>query len=58
MLQDRLPINMSVASEPLLLLAYIKDCRMKLWEQTFYTYFKGHDSLKKVTSLLVLTDQT
>ena len=47
MLQDRLPLNMSVASEPLLLPAYIEDCRMKLWEQAFYTYFRGQDSFKK-----------
>jgi hypothetical protein len=47
MRQDRLPINLTLASEPLLLPAYIEDCRMKLWEQAFYTYFRGHDSFKK-----------
>jgi hypothetical protein len=47
MRQDRLPLNMSLASEPMLLPAYIEDCRMKLWEQAFNTYFKGHDSFKK-----------
>jgi hypothetical protein len=47
MRQDRLPINMSVTSEPMLLPAYIEDCRMKLWDQTFNTYFKDHDSFKK-----------
>ena len=47
MYQDQLPIMMSVASEPMLLPAHIKDCRMKLWDQTFYTYFRGHDSFKK-----------
>ena len=44
--QDRFPINMSVRSEPMLLSAYIKDCRMKLWDHAFYTCFRGHDSLK------------
>ena len=47
MRQNRLPINMSVASERMLLPAYIEDCRMKLWDRVFYTYFRGHDSLKK-----------
>ena len=47
MCQNRVAINMSVASEPMLLPAYIKDCRMKLWDQAFNTYFKGHDSFKK-----------
>jgi hypothetical protein len=47
MRQDRLPINMSLASEPMLLPAYIEDCRMKLWEHAFNTYFRGHDSFKK-----------
>ena len=47
MRQDRLPINMSVACEPILLLAYIKDYRMKLWDHSFNTYFRGSDSFKK-----------
>ncbi len=47
MLQDRLPIDMGVAGEPKLLTPYIEDCRMKLWDQAFNTYFKGHDSFKK-----------
>ena len=47
MRQDRFPINMSVASEPMLLPAYIKDCRMMLWDHAFSTYFRGHDSFKK-----------
>ena len=47
MRQDRLPINMSVASEPMLLPAYIKDCRMKLLDHAFSTYFRGPDSFKK-----------
>ena len=47
MLQDRLPIDMGVAGEPKLLPAYIEDCRMKLWEQAFYTYFRGQESFKK-----------
>ena len=47
MRQDRVPINMSVASEPLLLIAYIEDCRIKLWDHAFKTYFKGLESFKK-----------
>ena len=47
MRQDRLPINMGVSSEPVLLSAYIEDCRMKLWDHAFITYFRGHDSFKK-----------
>jgi hypothetical protein len=47
MRQDRLPINMSLASELMFLPAYIEDCRMKLWEHAFNTYFRGHDSFKK-----------
>ena len=47
MRQDRLPINMSVASEPMLLLAYIEDYRMKLWDHPFSTYFRGSDFFKK-----------
>jgi hypothetical protein len=47
MRQDRIPINMSVASEPMLLPAYIEDCRMKLWDNAFSTYFRGQDSFKK-----------
>ena len=45
--QDRIPINMSVASDPMLLPAYIEDCRMKIWDHAFSTYFRGHDSFKK-----------
>ena len=47
MSQDLLPINMSLASEPILLPAYIEDCRMKLWDHAFNTYFRGDDSFKK-----------
>ena len=47
MRQDRLNINMSVVSEPMLLPAYIEDCRMKLWDHAFSTYFRGPDSFKK-----------
>ena len=38
---------MGVANEPMLLPAYIEDCRMKLWDHTFSTYFRGADSFKK-----------
>ena len=47
MRQDRLPINMTLDSEPMLLPAYIEDWRIKLWEHAFNTYFRGHDSFKK-----------
>jgi hypothetical protein len=46
--QDQLPINMSVVSEPMLLSVYIEDCRMKLWDHAFNTYFRGPDSFKKL----------
>jgi hypothetical protein len=46
MRQDRLPINMNIASEPMLLPEYIEDCRMKLWDHAFITYFRGQDSFK------------
>ena len=38
---------MSTAIEPMLLPAYIEDCRMKLWDHAFGTYFRGPDSFKK-----------
>ena len=47
MRQDRLPVNTSVANEPILLPAYIEDCRMKLWDHALRTYFKRPDSFKK-----------
>ncbi len=47
MRQDRPPINMSLATEPMSLAAYIEDCRMKLWDHAFNTYFRGSDSFKK-----------
>jgi hypothetical protein len=47
MRQDQLPINMSVDSEPMLLPSYIEDCRLKLWDHAFSTYFRGLDSFKK-----------
>ena len=53
MRQDRLPINLSLASEPMLLPAYIEDCRMKLWDHAFNTYFRGHDSFKKGDDFVV-----
>ena len=53
MRQDQLPINMSVANEPMLLPAYIEDCRMKLWDHTFNTYFKGPVSFKKCDDFVV-----
>lgn len=47
MRQDRIPIDMSSPLEPFTLAAYIEDCRMKLWEHAFNSYFKGQDRYKK-----------
>lgn len=47
MRQDRIPIDMTVQEEPRPLAAYIEDCRMKLWDHAFSSYFKGHDCFKK-----------
>ena len=38
---------MSVASEPMLLTAYIEDSCMKLWDHAFINYFRGPDSFQK-----------
>jgi len=48
MRQDKIPVDMSVAVEPLSLPAYIEDCRMKLWDKAFLTYFRGNDGFKKL----------
>lgn len=45
--QDRLVINFEVPSEPLSLVAYIEDCRMKLWDNAFPTFFRGQDAFNK-----------
>ena len=45
--QDRLVINFDVPSEPLSLVAYIEDCRMKLWDNAFPTFFRGQDAFNK-----------
>ena len=47
MRQDRVVIDMAVALEPLSLTSYIEDCRMKLWEHAFSSYFRGHECFKK-----------
>ena len=47
MRQDRLPINMSVASEPMLLPAYIEDCRMKVMEPCFQHLFQRTQFFQK-----------
>ena len=46
--QYRLVINFELPSEPLSLVAYIKDCRMKLWDNAFPTFFRGHDVFNKI----------
>ena len=53
MRQDRLPINMSVPIEPLSLTAYVEDCRMKLWDHAFNTFFRGQSSFKKGDDFVV-----
>jgi hypothetical protein len=45
--QDRIPIDMSVSSEPLTLAAYIEECRIALWDHAFVSVFRGHDCFKK-----------
>ena len=45
--QDRLVINFELPSEPLSLVAYIEDCRMKLWDNAFPTFFRGQDVFNK-----------
>ena len=47
MRQDRLAINFEVPSEPLTLAAYIEDCRMKLWDNAFPTFFRGPEAFNK-----------
>ena len=47
MRQDRIQIDMTVTEDPLSLPAYIEDCRMKLWEHAFSSYFRGQDCFKK-----------
>lgn len=47
MRQDRPPIDMGSALEPMSLSAYIEDCQMKMWDHAFTSYFKGHDYYKK-----------
>lgn len=46
--QDRIPIDMSVPSEPLALAAYIEECRITLWDHAFVSVFRGHDCFKKI----------
>ena len=45
--QDRMVINFDLPSEPSTLVAYIEDCRMKLWDYTFPTFFRGNDAFNK-----------
>jgi hypothetical protein len=47
MRQDRIVVDMTVASEPMSLSEYIEDCRMKLWDNAFSTLFRGHECFKK-----------
>ena len=41
MRQDRVVINFDLPSEPSTLVAYIEDCRMKLWDYVFPSFFRG-----------------
>ena len=45
--QDRLAIKFDIPSEPMTLATYIEDCRMKLWDNAFPTFFRGHDAFNK-----------
>ena len=56
--EDRLVIDFELRSEPLSLVAYIEDCRMKLWDNAFPTFFRGHDALNKLTNLRTPAGQT
>jgi len=46
--QDRISIDMSVATDPMSLSTYIEDCRIKLWDHAFVSQFRGHDCFKKL----------
>lgn len=46
--QDRIVVDMTVASEPMSLSEYIEDCRMKLWDTAFSSLFRGHECFKKI----------
>ena len=56
MRQDRLPINMSLDSEPMLLPAYIEDCRMKLWDHGSTPISEDPIPSKKAMTLWDLMD--
>ena len=45
--QDRLVINFDLPSEPSTLVSYIEDCRMKLWDYAFPSFFRGQDAFNK-----------
>ena len=45
--QDRIIIDMSVPGDPMSLPAYVEDCRMKLWDNVFYSYFRGNEAFQK-----------
>ena len=45
--QDQLAINFDIPSEPMTLATYIEDCRMKLWDNAFPTFFRGQDAFNK-----------
>lgn len=45
--QHRIPIDMDVPTEPMTLVDYVKDCRMKLWDNAFSSYFKGAEAFQK-----------
>lgn len=47
MKQDRIRIDMEAPLEPMTLPAFIEDCRIKLWDHAFNSYFRGHDYFKK-----------
>jgi hypothetical protein len=44
--QDRLVINFEVPNDPLSLVSYIEDCRMKLWDNAFPS-FRGQEAFNK-----------
>ena len=43
-------MNMNVPTEPMNLESYVEDCRMKLFDHAFLSYFKGTDAFTKTNN--------
>ncbi len=44
---DSIRISMDSPLEPLSLIEFIEEWRIRLWDHAFLSYFKGHDHFKK-----------